>query len=235
MEWQCSPMENMIFEQIKWIDRRRTRIVSYISAHYGKKSVRNVLEKISSSLKKPQLHSTLEDHVNELAPSDYLRNLAFDVELDECLTIEAFVQSFSKQETEFKKQILRGSRYSGQEAARNIQSHSSLESFNGTPPLSILYSAISKLLYNGLPDDKFSFTSVRPLSDISIFYSKCPHIDAWRKGTKDVAFMCDIRHNWIQGLLEILAPNILHIRSASIAKGNKFGKEYLIPKEKYVP
>lgn len=230
MMLHSSPMEQMVFDQLKWIERRRLRIFSAIAAHFDRAVAQNALSALDPPIENFNLEARLDEVIEADGPRPYLRRLAYRLEFNEARMIRALCKAFPGDAV--REQILLGARHAGQEAGRNY--HAS-QTRPVTGDLAELYSALAKLTYSGLPSDKYFFASIRPFSDISIHYRKCVHQDAWAEADADLPFMCDVQCEWMDGILDILSSDIVHLRLASIAKGDSYGRDQFIPREKYVP
>jgi hypothetical protein len=220
-------MDQLVFDQLKWIERRRIRILGAVASSHDRQQVMACVNRLSPPIAIFDLESNLSDLIDEAGPSKFLRELAYKLEFNESRMIAALILNFPEEAT--RKTILVGSRYSGQEAARNLMAHISRHSLTN---LVDIYSSIYRLTYSGIPADKISFVSIRPLSDVSIHYSKCAHSKAWLNSGADMSFLCDVQKEWLSGALDIIAPEFEHIRLSSIAKGASYGRDRFVSREK---
>ena len=220
-------MDQMIFDQLKWIERRRVRILGAVASAFERAQVLDCVQKIRPSIIDFDLETKLADSIDESGPTSFLRRLAYRLEFNEARMIGAILSAFPAETA--RHSILLGTRHSGQEAARHLMAKQACHSLSD---LVEIYSAISRLTYSGIPADKLFFVSVRPLSDVSIHYSKCAHSRAWEDSGADMSFLCDVQKEWLSGALDIIAPNFEHIRITSIAKGAAYGRDRFAPREK---
>ncbi len=219
----------IIYQQLHWIQRRRVRVERAIQNAFGKKSMDRVMEGLVPPLEMHDFSLPLEEARSELSTNKFLRQLAYQVEYNEGRLFQAMLLSISSHREQVAQQILHSSQHSGQEAARHYLTTSSVES-----TLSSIYFAISQVTYWGFPEDKCFFSSVRPLSDILIYHRTCPHTTAWKASGVDTSFMSDVQKCWVDGLLDIFSPNLVHYCTASIPKGDACGKEHFMFQDKYV-
>lgn len=234
MAFRMCPEHNLIYEQLRWVERRRIRMQDAVSAHFGREKAQAVMQNLEGKLRLYTAKPLLEI-INELEPDVFLRKLAFTIEKQEALLIKEFIAHLSPYPEHVRDQILFGSRCAGQEAARFYLSKNKDVAKN--PPLSLTttMAIIRQLYFNGFETDRLFFTSVRPLNDVMIHYKACPHQRAWEAAEADLEFMTEVQKTWIDGLLDILANNIIHYYSHSIARGEPYSLEHFVYREKHVP
>lgn len=224
-----SPMEQMVFDQLKWIERRRIRILGAVTSHFDRARATAAIKALEPPLQNFDLDSQLDEIMDERGPRAFLRALAFQLEWNEARLVRALLEAFPGGAV--RDQILLGARHAGQEAGRHYMADHDRRTLTD---MAELYAALARLTYSGLPSDKTFFPSIRPLSDVSIHYRACAHVEAWRAAEADLEFLCDMQREWMDGVLDILSPGIVHVRSASIAKGDEYGRDSFIPGEKYI-
>lgn len=234
MQLHCSPREQVIYDQLKLIERRRLRVLETVIARFPKGSMRKYLDSECPKLKAFQFSERLDDEMDDSRPSAFLHKLALAIEENEAIQTNALLQHPKIAEEKMKKVILEGAQVAGQDAARNYLRSSKRIGKIGPVNLSDLYSIISRLVFFEFPNEKSAFSSIRPLSDISIHFQKCVHLKAWSKTGVDTKFMCSIEQAWIGGILELIRPDISLVRINSIACGDRYGRDKYIPDTKNV-
>lgn len=225
-----SPAEQSVYEKLLWIECRRQRIVGAIRSHLSVPRTEQALARLGpleNYLETPLLVS----RIDESGPRSSLARLAFQIQKQEAATIEALRLEFQSEAEFFRTETLAGARLAGQEAARSYQARTSQ---NDLRDLTLVFAALDNLTYFGLPWDRRWFSSVRPLADIAININSSAHLNAWVAAGADLDILCDIQNEWIDGVLDIIAPNIVHVCSAQIERGHAFGRHRFIPREKFV-
>ncbi len=234
MQLHCSPKEQIVFDQLKLIDRRRLRVLETANSRFPAHSLRKYLELECENLRNFEFRERLDDAMDDSGPSVYLKKLAFEIELNEARQVKALLSHPTIIQEQIQQVILEGAQVAGQDAARDyLRSSRRTENFRSIN-LAELYSVLSRLIFLELPSDHSAFSSIRPLSDISIHFKKCVHIEAWRSAEIDPKIMSDIEHAWISGILEIIRPDVRHLRITSISRGDSYGRDKFIPNNKYV-
>lgn len=204
-----------IYGQLQWIEIRTKRIYEGLCAHFGQLSA-------------PAPAITLEqnsfwDIIDDREPENFLRDLGHSIRAQEAKQISHYRQLSSKYKSHTDEQIIFYSRSVGQDAARSF-----LSTFNYPENIELptILLAIERLCYFGLPRDNNHFATIRPLSDFSLHFQKCPSTAAWIEGGGDPIFLDEMEKSWILGILDILAPKLIHQRRYSIPKGHPFGLDF---------
>lgn len=213
--------------QLKACEKRIERIINFLKPHFGKEQIDEVLLKINPRLKKISPISkgklTLE----------FIRVEANKIHFNEALILGALRTEIKSSIQNIDEQILFASRCAGQEAARQIlANYESLHT--GNLSLTEVVQAIKVLNFFGIEEDKDYFISLRPLSDATIHYNKCPALFAWIEACAEISLMKGVQEQWILGILDILAPNILYHSKYSIALGHPYGLDQLTTQHKHV-
>jgi hypothetical protein len=218
-----SPEIERVYQQLLWIDRRRDRILSSVSAHFGS----SLVEKIVAPLKESPLlgcpdYSSL---VDERGPRDYLAALAEDVESLEAGTITLLRKHVSVYPEHVDEQILFGARTAGQEAGRSFLATAKPALSGGGAQLGVpeAVQAIFELTYNGLPWEKNHFLCLRALGGSTVHFARSPHLKVWKKAGADPKFLYLVKSNWISGMLDILSPLTVFSSHQAIEQGAEFG------------
>ncbi|MCO5144239.1 MAG: hypothetical protein M9962_14210 [Oligoflexia bacterium] len=219
-----------IFNQLKWISFRIEKIVAASQSHFGKEKV----QKIITSLGKAPLNfsSDLEDVLDEKDLSDFIRDLSEKIEIYEAKVISALCEHASPYQSHVRDQVLFGASIAGQEAARSVMGLSS--EFARPKNIPELTKVVMLLTYNGPVDTRYYFISYRQFGSTSVHYSQSPHLRHWQKANADPLFLYEVKTKWIQGILDVLAPNTHLITSSSIEKGDRFGLIHFMSSEKNV-
>ena len=207
-----------IYQQLQWIEIRTLRIIEGIQSHFGPIALPHpVIQLIADSFL---------DILDEREPEDFLRSLAFSIRKSEAEHISKHISLASPYKNLVEEQVLFDSRSTGQDAARKFLAQ---HDYPDDIQLQTLIIAIEKLCYLGMPSDRNHFSTVRPLSDFSMHFQKCPNSIAWIAGGGNPVFFDEIEQAWVRGILDILSPQITLERRYSIAKGHAFGLDHFQP------
>src|SRR3990167_8459285 len=112
-----SPMEQMVFDQLKWIERRRIRVFGAVASHFDRARASAALKALDPPLVNFDLDSRLDEIMDADGPRAYLLSLAFRLEAGEARLVTALTEAFPGPAV--KAQILLSARHAGQEAGRN--------------------------------------------------------------------------------------------------------------------
>lgn len=210
-----------IYQQLLWIERRRERIISSVSAHFGRTSVDRIMKDLHSPLAgEPDLVSL----VDERGPAAFLAGLAVEVEAHEAKTITQLRKHLSVYPEHVDEQILFGARTAGQESGRAFLANAK-PALAGRSHLEVpeAVQAVFDLTYNGLPWERNFFLSLRSLGGSSVHFSRSPHLTAWTQAGGDPKFLYAIKSEWIKGILDILSPFTEFSSSQAIEQGAGYG------------
>lgn len=210
-----------IFSQLQWIEKRKHRILDGIGAHFGNNWKKDLAALDFAS------GASLREALDEREPEAFVADLAYKVEKEEARTVQFLREKVSRYPEHVDEQILFASRSAGQDAGRH---HLAQHEYNTPRDLPVLLASLERLCFWGLPADRCYFSSLRPLADFSLHFRSCPHTKAWREGGGDPAFLGKVEQAWIQGLLDILSPDVTHIRRYSIPQGDEYGLDLFIPR-----
>lgn len=230
MDIRASHPIDRALSQLTWLQKRQYRIVDSVMAHFGRASIKAIVD--SLALKAPILE-TITDYsflLGDSEPIEFVRNMAFAVEHDEALVIKELLAKASPYPQHVKEQILFGTRNAGQDAGRYILQKDLQRRFS----LIELFQAIDSVFFQSIPGEHDYFVSLRPMGSVNIHYERCPHLKAWQAAGADTIFMEEIQTHWIQGIIDILSPNVHFQRIHSIPKGHEFGLGQFIPRDKHV-
>jgi hypothetical protein len=219
-----SPEFQRIFEQLRWLDRRRKRIVDSVSSHFSKETVQSILAKDGLRELPVPLDIELNQLIDERDPDIFLRDLANEVEAFEGRTINALRKHTSVYQSHVDEQIHFGARNAGQDAGRQFlasyQRYDKKESH--LEPVEAVQ-AVFVLTYNGFPNEKNYFLSLRSHGGSTVHFQKSPHLKNWQNIGGDPKFLHQVKIEWMKGILDILAPNLKFTYTQSIEAGSKFG------------
>jgi hypothetical protein len=217
-----SPEIERVYQQLLWIDRRRDRILSSVSAHFGS----SLVEKITEPLEKSPLSGNPDygSLVDERGPRDYLAALAEEVEGLEASTITLLRKHVSVYPEHVDEQILFGARTAGQEAGRSFLA-TAKPALSGRAQLGVpeAVQAVFELAYNGLPWEKNHFLCLRALGGSTVHFARSPHLKVWKKSGADPKFLYLVKASWINGMLDILSPLTVFSSHQAIEQGAEFG------------
>src|SRR3989338_4784988 len=135
-----SPMEQMVFDQLKWIERRRIRVFGAVASHFDRARANAAVKSLNPPLVSFELDSRLDEIMGAEGPRAFLLDLAFRLEAGEARFVTALVEAFPGPAV--KSQILLGARHAGQEAGRHyLAAHDRY----AITDLAELYSALARL------------------------------------------------------------------------------------------
>ncbi len=234
MQLHCSPREQIIFDQLKLVERRRSRVLEAAISRFPSHSLRDYLRSKCPELSSYQFRERLDDEMDDSGSSSFLEKLALTVQRNEAIQARALLSYPQIDAEKIKVVIFEGAQVAGQDAARNYLRSSKKIRKLSPINLSNLYSILNHLVFFELPNERSAFSTIRPLSDISIHFRKCVHINAWNEAEVNTKFMCQVEQSWIQGILELIRPDITLIRVSSIAYGDSYGRDKYIPRDKNV-
>jgi hypothetical protein len=215
----------LVFEQLKAIDRRRSRVIDSVAAHFGRNKIADVLTRMQLLDPLFSANSNFFDSIDEREPEDFIRFLAKKTEAYEAETVKVLREQVSPYNQHVDEQILFGARTAGQDAARAFLTNSAAAARRSRLPLSEAVQSIFHITYNGLPSDKGFILSIRPLSGITVHYRYSAHLEAWQSTGVDFSFMCELRREWISGLLDVFSPDVYYSRTQSCEQGDGYGFE----------
>lgn len=224
MPLKITPEVERVFLQLLWIEHRRARIVGSVGAHFGVQKITAILEK-EKLLPAPLAgEPAFQDLLDDREPEDFVASLAREVDRHEAATITALRKHVSIYQKHVDEQVLFGSRTSGQEAGRSFLAKSRL-AMRGRQKLSITEAvqAVFQLTFNGLPEEKNHFLTVRPFGGTTVHYTRSPHLISWNEAGADAKFLYGVKSEWIRGILDILCPDASFVTSRSIEKGHEYG------------
>ena len=212
----------LVFEQLRWVLRRRERIIAAVKAHFGATNTYRVLERNALITPPIALAQSLEDLIDARPSKDFLRSLAFKTERFEAHTIHSLRTELSVYQSHVEEQILFGARTAGQDAAREFLNTSPAAAKTSPPlPLTEAVNALFQLSYLGFPEDKNFFFSKRPSSGISAHFIHSPHQNAWKE--YQPAFLHAVQLDWMRGILEILSTEIQLSAKSALELGHPIG------------
>lgn len=234
MQLHCSPRQQIVYDQLRLVDRRRLRIQSSVIAAFPKFQLRDYIRETCPNLRGFEFNERLDDAMDDTGPAAFLKSLAFQIETNEARLVEAFFRHPSIPSEDMEKVVLESAQVAGQDAARDyLRGAKRLGKFGSISMLD-LYSILHRLVFFEMPDTRSAFPSIRPLSDISIHYQNCVHMEAWKKASVDPKIMSKIERTWIQGILDVIRPDITLTRINSIANGDAYGRDRFLPTTKNV-
>ena len=216
---------HLVFEQLRAIDRRRSRVIDSVAAHFGRKKVADLFTQNNLQLPLFSEDPKFVDIIDEREPQEFIRFLAKKTEAYEAKTIKLLREKISDYHPHVDEQILFGARTAGQDAARAFLTSSTAAEKRSRLPLTEAVQSIFHITYNGLPSDRGFILSIRPQSGITVHYRYSAHSEAWNEAGIDVAFMGKLREEWISGLLDILSPNVFYHRAKAFELGDGYGFE----------
>lgn len=224
MYQNVSPEIERVFNQLIWLEQKRFRVIESVAAHFGKDLVARVLAKENikdSPLKEVTSFTELLDERN---PSDFLTYFAHKMEALEASTVTTLRKHISTYQSHVDEQILFGARTAGQEAGRAFLSKVRA-SLTGRSYLELpeAVQAVFEMTYNGLPEEKNYFLTIRPLAASTIHIVKSPHLESWKSVNGDPKFMYALKVEWIRGILDILSPKVEYHTTQCIEEGGAFG------------
>lgn len=226
MNSRISPEIELVFEQLRWVERRRYRIVESVSAHFGRALVAKVLEAHQAPISPLAGEPTLIKILDHRGPESFLRDLALKMETTEAAAITILRSHVSVYREHVDEQILFGARTAGQEAARAFLSRTRTQPSHG--PLSVpeAVQAVFELNYVGLPGEKNYFLMLRPQGSCSVHFARSPHLPAWKQAGADLRFLYQVRREWVRGILDILSPGVELAAPMAIEQGQPYGLEH---------
>jgi hypothetical protein len=221
---RISPELVKIYQQLRWMELRRKRIIDSVSAHFSHKSVSQILEKENLLQCPLDLDLDLSKLIDERDPEEFLINLASIIELNEAKTISCLRKHISVYQNHVDEQILFGSRNSGQDAGRQFLSNFKKydKASSHLEPIESIQ-AVFDITYNGFPKDKNYFLVLRAQGGSTIHFERSPHLSNWQKAGADPKFMHLVKVEWIKGILDILSSSLAFTYTQSIECGSKFG------------
>lgn len=234
VEMKISPEIERIYQQLLWIERRRSRMVSSVSAHFGKDAVSRILEKNGLEHSPVSGEPDFMTLLDERSPADYLAELAMEEEKLESATVSALRKHTSVYQQHVDEQILFGARTAGQEAGRSFLA-SAKPAVKGRSCLDVpeAIQAVFDLTYNGLPWERDHFLCLRALGGSTVHYSRSPHLAAWKASGGEPRFLYSVKTEWIKGMLDILSPETEFSSSHSIEQGEAFGLAHFHLREQH--
>lgn len=234
MQLHCSPKEQILFDQLKLIERRRFRMLESVANHFSNFDFSKYLGESAPELQNLIFKDRLDDQMDDSGPKTYLRRLTLLVNKNEALQVKALMSCPAIPQNNIRKLLLQGARIAGQDAARELSGFSARRSKGLPLSLSELFSILNRLVFFEFPDQRNVFASIRPLSDISVHFKTCLQAEAWETAAIDPKIMVEIESKWIKGILDIIRPDIQHERLKSIAYGDEYGRDKYYPLEKNV-
>lgn len=228
MKSRISPDIEKTYEQLLWVLRRRFRVVESVKAHFGKTLVDRVLETVPACALPTGREADFVDLLDERDPFDFLASLASEVLRNEAATITCLRGHVSVYRDHVDEQILFGARTAGQEAGRSFLSQSPMGARPRIQSLTVPESvqAVFELGFCGLPGDKGHFLLLRAHGGSSAHFVRSPHLPAWSEAGGDTAFLYEMRCEWIRGILDIIAPNLVFHSASALERGQPFGLEH---------
>lgn len=232
MSVHSTVQEQLVYDQLLWIERRRLRILNTVAAHLSVTRTEKAIALLEPPIGPSPLGMNLEDLVDEHGAAACVRRLGYRLQLDEARMIQALLQEFRDQAVELVTQIRSGAKLAGQEAGRSYIARNGTVSETNMPAL---YTAITQIAYFGDPSERPWFASVRPLSDVAIHIRACTQTAPWKEAGVDANLMSDLVCDWIDGALEIISPQIIHVYASAIPRGDSFGRHLFFERSKYIP
>lgn len=231
---RISPELERIYQQLLWTERRRARVISSVSAHFGAALVERILktENVESSLLTGE--PNFINLIDERSPQDFLTYLAGAEDQLEAATVAVMRKHVSVYQQHVDEQILFGARTAGQEAGRSFLA-SSQPSIKGRSCLEVpeAIQAVFELTFNGLPWDRDHFLCLRSLGGSTVHYTRSPHLASWKTAGGDARFLYSLKSEWIRGMLDILSPETEFSSSQSIEQGGSFGLAHFHLREQH--
>lgn len=232
MYQNVSPEIERVFSQLKWLEQKRFRVIESVAAHFGKNLIQKILEKealLSSPLQDPVPFNELLD---AREPEIFLKDFAQQMEQLEAKTVTALRKYVSTYQLHVDEQILFGGRTAGQEAGRDFLSRIRM-SLTGRSHLDLpeAVQAVFEMTYNGLPEDKNYFLTIRPLAASTMHTVRSAHLENWKSAGGDPKFLYQLKMEWIRGILDILSPKVEFATTQSIEQGNEFGLAHFYRRE----
>ncbi len=221
---KISPEFQRIYEQLRWIERRRKRIVDSVSSHFSRDLVNSILLKDMLLDLNVNLDIELSQLIDERDPDVFLRALANEIEAHEARTIGALRKHTSVYQSHVDEQIYFGARNAGQDAGRLFLA--SYQKYDKRDPHLEPVEAVQALFvltYNGFPNEKNLFLSLRSHGGSTVHYQSSPHLKNWQSVGGDPKFLHHIKIEWMKGILDILSPNLEFTYTQAIETGSKFG------------
>lgn len=221
---KISPEIQRVFQQIRWLEKRRTKIIESVSSHFSKATVQQILEKENLVTFPLNLELELSQLIDERNIDDFLRDLANRVEVFSAQTIAAIRKHTSVYRDHVDEQIRFGSRYAGQDAGRYfLSSHTKYDkTVPHLEPIEVVQ-AVFELTYNGFPGDKNYFLCLRSFGGSTVHFQHSPHLKNWASVGTDPKFLHQIKVDWMKGILDILSPGMEFSFTQAIETGAKFG------------
>jgi hypothetical protein len=221
---KISPELVKIYQQLRWMEQRRKRIVDSVASHFSKKSVFQILEKENLTTCPYQLDLELSKLIDEREPEDFLIDLANTIEFLEAKTITCLRKHTSVYQNHVDEQILFGSRNSGQDAGRQFLA--TFKKYDKTAyhlePIESVQ-AVFDITFNGFTKDKNFFLVLRAQGGSTIHFERSPHLKNWQNAGADPKFLHLVRVEWIKGILDILSSKLAFTYTQSIECGADFG------------
>jgi len=231
---RISPELERIYQQLLWTERRRARVISSVSAHFGAALVERILktENVESSVLAGEPNFT--NLIDERSPQDFLTYLASAEDQLEAATVAVLRKHVSVYQQHVDEQILFGARTAGQEAGRSFLA-SSKRSIKGRSHLEVpeAIQAVFELTFNGLPWDRDHFLCIRSFGGSTVHYTRSPHLTSWKAAGGDARFLYTLKSEWIRGMLDILSPQTEFSSSQSIEQGESFGLAHFHLREQH--
>lgn len=221
---KISPEIQRVFQQIRWLERRREKIIESVASHFSKATVNHILEKEGLRTFPLNLDLDLNYLVDERDVCDFLRDLANRVESFSAQTIVAIRKHTSVYRDHVDEQIRFGSRYAGQDAGRYfLSTHTKYDkTIPHLEPIEVVQ-AVFELTFNGLPGDKNYFLCLRSFGGSTVHFQTSPHLKNWIAVGADPKFLHQIKVDWMKGILDILSPEMEFSFTQAIETGAKYG------------
>lgn len=218
-----SPEIEKVYGQLLWVERRRQRVVSAVSSHFGRPSVERILaeHRVAPLLANEGGFQRL---VDERGPAASLSSFAVNTLRLEARTLTLLRNHVSVYQRHVDEQILFGVRTAGQEAARSFMAQSHRD---GKKPERLeipeAIQAVLELTFQGLPGERNHFLSLRDHGGSTVHYVRSPYLEAWAAENADAKFLHQNRLEWVRGMLDILSPETEYSTSHSLEEGSAFG------------